>query len=96
MSASKVKAGEAYVELGIRNRIAAGMQQAEKDLKRHGAKLTSIGAMVSTGAASLLAAPVMAASNMQETLSKFSVVFADSAAEVGMWGRTTARAMQIS
>jgi TP901 family phage tail tape measure protein len=45
MSASKVKAGEAYVELGIRNRIDQGLKAAERDLAKFGKNVTNLGAV---------------------------------------------------
>lgn len=96
MSASSVKAGEAYVELGLRNRMEAGIKGAQADLDRLGQSVTRIGAVISAGAAGLLAAPIQAASRMEETMGKFNVVFGGAAGEVEAWSKATAHAMQTS
>jgi hypothetical protein len=95
MSRGEVLAGKAVVEFGIRNRIAAGMKSVESDLNALGNKIGGLGAVISASASGLLAAPLMAASRMQETVSKFNQLFGDSAAEVSDWSKTTARAIGV-
>lgn len=96
MSASKVIAGEAVVRLSIANRIKEGLAGAQRDLNDFGKSVTSIGAAFASSAGALLAGPIMAASRMQETVSKFNQVFGVSSAEVGDWAKTTSRAVGVT
>ncbi len=96
MSASSVKAGEAYVEIGIRNRIAQGAAGVQSDLNAIGEKVTRLGATIAASSGALLAMPIQAASRMQETMGKFSVVFGDSANDVEKWSDKTANTVGIS
>ncbi|MEO1616832.1 MAG: hypothetical protein AAFV88_13330 [Planctomycetota bacterium] len=103
MSRSKIKAGSAFVEIGLRNRVAAGAKAVQADLRRLGTKLRSQGQSIMTaglaasaGAVGLLAAPVRAASGMEETLNKFTVVFGKNAKSVQSWSNTTAKAYGTS
>jgi TP901 family phage tail tape measure protein len=47
MSRNAVKAGNAYVEIGIRNRIAAGARGVQSDLDKLGRKVTAMGGIIS-------------------------------------------------
>jgi TP901 family phage tail tape measure protein len=47
MSKQGIKAGSAYVEIGIRNRIAAGAKGIQHDLDKMGRKITAMGGIVS-------------------------------------------------
>jgi hypothetical protein len=96
MSRSEVVAGRGVIELGIRNRIAQGLAGAQKDIDAFGQKIAGIGAMIAASAGALLAAPIAAASRMEETVSKFGVVFGDSAKDVESWADDTSKAMQTS
>lgn len=96
MAKTAVKAGEAYIELGIKNRIDKGMREAEKRLRQRGKQIAAAGALLSAGTAGLLAAPIRAASEMQETLGKFDTVFGSSAAAMRKWAQTTSDAMGIT
>lgn len=103
MSMKQIKAGGAYVTIGLRNRIAAGANAVQADLRKLGAKLQSqgqsimrVGIMAGTGAAGLLAGPVKAASEMQETMGKFDVVFGKNAKAVQKWSEATAAALGTS
>jgi hypothetical protein len=96
MSRNAILAGKAVVEIGIRNRIAAGMKAVESDLNALGNKIGGLGAVITGAASGMLAAPLMAASRMQETTSKFNQLFGDSAAEIGNWSQTTAKAIGVS
>jgi TP901 family phage tail tape measure protein len=56
MSRNAVKAGNAYVEIGIRNRIAAGARGVQADLDKLGRKVTAMGGIIS-GMGLALSAP---------------------------------------
>lgn len=60
MAKSKVKAGEGYVEIGLRNRIARGARGIQRDLDQLSGKFTRFGA-TAVGAASAVIAPLAAA-----------------------------------
>lgn len=91
-----VKAGEAFVELGIRSNIDKGLKKAQSTLKKTGRSISTIGASITGGATALLAVPVALGSQMQETMSKFNVVFGESAGEMEKWSKTTATALGTS
>ncbi|QDT06899.1 hypothetical protein K227x_53220 [Rubripirellula lacrimiformis] len=93
MSQSKVKAGEGYVEIGLRNRIAQGAAGVQADLEKLSKNATALGAKIAAGSAALLAFPIKSASEMQETVGKFEVVFGEAAGSVREWSDTTAKAM---
>lgn len=57
MSKSAVKAGSAYIELGIRNRIAQGAKKAERDLRRIGQSALQMGGMIG-GLGLAISAPI--------------------------------------
>ncbi|WP_436714966.1 phage tail tape measure protein [Roseiconus lacunae] len=60
MNKRQIKAGGAYVEIGIRNRIAQGARQVEADLKNLGRRVGSFGAGA-IGASSAILGPLAAA-----------------------------------
>ncbi len=91
-----VKGGEAYIELGIKSRIAAGMNKAASEMKRKGKSIAAIGGLITAATGSLLAAPIQAAAKMQATMGKFQTVFGASAKSVEDWSTKTANAMGIS
>ena len=101
--AKNIKAGSAFVEIGIRNRIAAGAKAVQADLRKlssklrgQGQQLMKIGGMMTAAVGAPLAIAIRAGSQMQETMGKFNTVFGDAAGEVQAWGQTTASAMGIS
>ncbi|QDT07792.1 Phage-related minor tail protein [Rubripirellula lacrimiformis] len=47
MAKSKIKAGEGYVEIGIRNRIAEGAKGVQSDLDKMGRRVTALGGIIS-------------------------------------------------
>ncbi|TWU39115.1 hypothetical protein Q31b_41980 [Novipirellula aureliae] len=85
MALAAIKSGEGYVEIGIRNRIEQGAKGVQDSLDKLGTKITRIGAMMSAASGAALAGPLIAASRVQETMSKFNVVFSDSATEMRKW-----------
>jgi len=87
---SAIKAGAAYVELYLHDsKFAQGLDKVAGKTKALGSQLTAIGAQF-TAAAGLFAAPfvagVKAASNLQEVMNKFDVVFGANAANMKAWG----------
>lgn len=60
MAANQIKAGQAYVEIGIRNRIAAGARAVQSDLNALSQKATATGGILVATSAALLA-PITAA-----------------------------------
>ena len=101
--AKNIKAGSAFVEIGIRNRIAAGAKAVQADLRKLSSKLTGqgkslmkIGGMLAGAVGAPLAVAIRAGSQMQETMGKFNTVFGEAAGEVQAWGATTATAMGVS
>ena len=103
MATKNIKAGNAYVEIGIRNRVAAGAKAVQADLNKlsnslrnQGQTIMRLGGVIAGSVAAPLAIAVRAGSQMQETMGKFSTVFGESADSVKAWGETTAAAMGIS
>ena len=103
MATRNIKAGNAYVEIGIRNRVAAGAKAVQADLNKlsnalrnQGQTIMRLGGVIAGSVAAPLAIAVRAGSQMQETMGKFSTVFGESANQVQAWGETTAAAMGIS
>jgi hypothetical protein len=84
-----VKAGGAYVELYLRNKLAKGLRGAAKQLKGFSEAAASAGRKIlAVGAAGIagFGLAVKAASSLEETMNKFNVVFGDSAGAVKAWG----------
>lgn len=85
-----IRAGKAFVELYANDRkLVRGLRSAQRKLKRFGASITAIGAKL-LGIASIAATPlaftIKAASDMEETMNKFNVVFGESSRVVKEWG----------
>ena len=98
-----IAAGKGHVEIGIRNRIAAGARGVQSDLDKmgkalrgQGARLAKIGGTIAAAAVGPLALVIRKASEMQETMGKFSVVFGDASKDVLEWSNSTASAMGVS
>ncbi len=85
-----IRAGKAYVEMGTDNsRFEAGLKAAQARLRSFGASAGKIGtAMASMSGVALapITAAVFAASDLQETMSKFNTVFGRSAGRMKEWG----------
>ena len=103
MNRRSIAAGKGHVEIGIRNRIARGARGVQSDLDKLGKnlrgqarRLASIGGTISAAAIGPLALVIRKASEMQETMGKFGVVFGDAAKSVEAWSDTTADAMGVS
>jgi hypothetical protein len=89
-SAQAIRAGAAYIELYANdNRLVRGLKAAQKKLQNFGASVRAIGMrMLTLGGmvAGPLALTVKAASDMEETMNKFNVVFGSNASAVKAWG----------
>tara|TARA_B100000809_G_scaffold43546_1_gene37774 strand:- start:2886 stop:4925 length:2040 start_codon:yes stop_codon:yes gene_type:complete len=82
MAGGAIKAGMAFIELGVRDLTKKALTRTAKKIKALGASMANIGKkMAAVGA--LMAAPfamgIKAASDMQETMSKFDTVFGSAA-----------------
>lgn len=85
--ASDVEAGRAFVRVSIKENLA-GLKRVSAKLKTWGAGISSIGARVTALGAGLSApfvGAIKAASDMEETMNKFNVVFGDSSKAVKGW-----------
>lgn len=89
-STGAIKAGRAFVEIGTDNSpLIKGLKRSTRLLNDYASRAASIGTkMVATGAALLTPVfmAISAGSDMQETMNKFNVVFADNAKAVKAWG----------
>ena len=90
MAKRRVQAGEAFVKLLLEDRdFAAGIAAVSRRLRNAGQSIATIGAGLFAGAAGVGAAftpAIAAASDLQETMNKFDVVFGQRSAEVKAWG----------
>lgn len=89
-SASDIKAGGAFWELYTKNGpLYAGLQAAQRRIRAFSTSAMGIGFSIASSMAAV-AAPltigIKAASDMEETMNKFNVVFGDNAARVKDWG----------
>lgn len=86
---SDIKAGRAAVEVGLDDsKLMAGMKSLGGKLKSAGAALGTVGLSIFAGGAAavgLFAPTIKAASDMEETMNKFNVVFGDSSDRVKGW-----------
>ncbi len=90
MSTGAVKAGEAFVQLGLRGRekVSAGLKRVGASFKALGGTMLALGGIAAGAFAGMVAAiapTIKAASDMQETMNKFNVVFGDNAEAVKSW-----------
>jgi hypothetical protein len=101
MAKSDIKAGRAYIELYVnQSQLVKGLQAAQKRLAGLSSSISGISAgFTKAGGVGLafsgliaagLGGAVAAASDLQETMSKFDVVFGDRASAVKEWGDTFA------
>lgn len=93
-----IEAARAFVRLSLegRERVEAGLRRLNGKLKAFGAGVAKAAvAFAAIGAAATvpLAASVKAASDMEEVMNKFNVVFGESADSVKEWSDSTAKAL---
>jgi len=89
MSSKAIRGGKAEVEIGIRDRMEKGLRRASARLRAFGSSLQSMGAGLLAGGGAMAAPFVLAvkrASDLQETMNKFDVVFGERSKEVKAWG----------
>lgn len=94
MSTQAVRAGKAEVELGLRDRLQRGLDAAAQRLRRFGTVVASIGAGMTAMGGAILApfiTAITAASELEETMNKFNVVFGDNAGAMKEWGDSFAK-----
>lgn len=88
-AAGAIKAGGAYVEFFIQDRVTRQIDKIGKKIRSAGASMTRAGAGLAAGAlavASPFALTIQKASELEETMNKFNVVFGDNAGAVKQWG----------
>lgn len=93
---SDIRAGKAFVEIGIKESLEKGLRNASQKLKAFGASMAGVGARMfalGTAAAAPFAGAIMAASDLEETMNKFNVVFGNNANAVKQWGDSYASAV---
>lgn len=97
MSRADISAGKAHVELYVKNsEFVKGLNRASKQLSSFGRDLATIGASVAAAGTAILApmsATISVASDMEEQMNKFNVVFGESAKAMREWGDATGAAM---
>ena len=84
-----IRAGRAFVELSLQSRIEAGLRKAEQRLNSFARSTRDIGGKLfgaGLAAATPFAFAIKSASDLQETMNKFDVVFADQKDAVKAWG----------
>lgn len=85
-----IRAGKAFVEFSLRDgALRKGLKAWEGRFKSFGTRLSMIGGAVFGAGAAMAAAfvaPVKAASDLEETMNKFNVVFGNQSTEVKAWG----------
>lgn len=90
-----IRAGRAYVELGVSDKLSAGLRRAQRRLEAFGAGVQRLGlrlASIATAAfAPLGIVAVKAASDAEESLSRFAQVFGREAEAAGMFADELAK-----
>src|SRR5690606_12717841 len=90
-----IRAGRAFVELGVSDKLSAGLRRAQRRLEAFGAGVQRLGlrlASIATAAfAPLGIAAVKAASDAEESLSRFAQVFGREADAAGKFADDLAR-----
>ena len=96
MASGEIRAGKAYVELSTRDKISQSLTRVENRLKSVGQTVSSIGAKmagVGVGVVAAFAPAIKAASDLQETSSKFGVIFGSQAGATQKWSDDFAKAV---
>ena len=94
VTANAIKAGLAYVEVGVRDKLQAGLTKVSGSLRNFGASVSKVGAGVlgfGVAAASAFVKPVQAAAEAQAVMGKFDTVFGEQSAAVKEWGDNFAK-----
>lgn len=88
-----VRAGNAYIELGLRASIDKGLRTTARKLKSFGGLVVAAGGGTAAAVASMLAPLLSAGSRAEELQSKFDAVFGDSSEEIKKWSNEYADAV---
>lgn len=94
MPAQEIRAGRAYVEAVLKDKLTPQLAKIEKRLKETGEKVSSMGAKIGLAGAAIVTAfvpAIKAASDLNESMSKFGVVFGAREKDVKKWADTTAK-----
>jgi phage host-nuclease inhibitor protein Gam len=94
MAANDIKAGKAYVTLGLKDELSKALDRSAAKLQALGSTITGIGAKIAAVGAGGVAGfvPLInAASDLQETMSKFDTVFGSQSATMKKWADETAK-----
>ncbi len=90
-----IRAGRAFVELGVSDRLTAALRRAQRRLRAFGAGVRRVGAGLVSAAGTLFApigiAAVKAASDAEEALSRFRQVFGREASAAGAFAEDLAQ-----
>jgi len=87
MSRRDIKAGGAFVELTLRNsKFVRGLRNSLRRMESFAKGIAVAGVAAGAAAAGGMALAIKAASDMQEVMSKFNVVFGSNANAVKAWG----------
>ena len=90
-----IRAGRAFVELGVSDKLSAGLRRAQRRLEAFGASVQRLGLRLASIAAVAFAplgiAAVKAASDAEESLSRFAQVFGREADAAGKFADDLAR-----
>jgi len=94
-SSRGIRAGRAFVELGVSDKLSAGLRRAQRRLKAFGAGVQRLGLRIASIASAAFAplgiAAVKAASDAEEALSRFAQVFGREAQAAGEFADDLAR-----
>ncbi len=99
MSSSAIKAGRAFVEVGILDRVDAGLSRVQAKLNQFGSWVTGAGAKmlaVGTAGAAAFLPTIKAASDAQEAWNKFQAVFGPLTQAANGWATAQASAVNRS
>lgn len=89
MAVREILAGKAVVELGLRNRIQAGLKAAQAQLKSFGQSVAVVGGALAAGGGGILGAltwPVKLAADMERTQAGFTTLLGSAGAAQKMIG----------
>lgn len=93
MSSSEILAGKAFVKLSLKDELSQGMKSAQVKLRAFGDSLTKIGGVMLGASAAIGSAFLVAinkAGSAAEVMSKFNVVFGNSATAMKNWSDSLA------
>lgn len=80
---SRVRAGRAFIDIGVRDRVSRELRQIANNVQAVGARIARIGfggAAIGAGIVAGFAPAIRAASNFEESLNRFNAVFGENSA----------------